>query len=79
MWCWWFWKGQQAKYKYLFHPSTFTLLENFFIIYDKHLSMTCMCFWSSIQRNIFENDGDHKIVDILISSFLQILESYFQV
>ena len=36
--------------------------------------MPCMYFWSSIHQNIFENECDHKIVDILISSSMQILE-----
>ena len=44
MWCRWFWKGQQAKYKLLFHIFPFTLLEKFLSCIASICSMTCTYF-----------------------------------
>ena len=44
MWCRWFWKGQQAKYKLLFHIFPFTLLEKFSSCIASICSMTCTYF-----------------------------------
>ena len=44
MWCRWFWKGQQAKYKLLFHIFPFTLLEKFLSCIESICSMTCTYF-----------------------------------
>ena len=44
MWCRWFWKGQQAKYKLLFHIFPFTLLEKFSSCIASICNMTCTYF-----------------------------------
>ena len=57
--CWWFWKGQQAKYNYLFHTALSTGLEKFshmYSVFNKvhpKMPIRLWTFWSWSQCRYF--------------------------
>ena len=71
------WEGATSQVQVVVSYIPVYSFGKVFIVYYKHLSNDLYVFWSSIHRNIFENDGGHKVVDTLISSSIKILEKYF--